>query len=85
MKARETVPGQQEWLVLTKLPGVGSARLAEIAAAAPDWPAGWLARLLTHPVKGLENYEKAFSDRSFWRALWFTAKYTVIITPILIV
>jgi len=45
VKARETVPGQQEWLVLTKLPGVGSARLAEIAAAAPDWPAGWLARL----------------------------------------
>jgi hypothetical protein len=22
--------------------------------------AGWLARILTHPVEGLENYEKVF-------------------------
>ena len=32
---------------------------------------------------GLENYDKAFGDKSFWRALWFTVKYTVVITPIL--
>jgi multiple sugar transport system permease protein len=32
---------------------------------------------------GLENYVKAFGDKSFWRALEFTAKYTVFITPIL--
>ncbi|MCE8017839.1 DNA-protecting protein DprA [Halomonas sp. MCCC 1A17488] len=28
-----------------RLPGMGAARLAEIQAAAPDWPGGWLARL----------------------------------------
>lgn len=32
---------------------------------------------------GLENYVKAFGDKSFWRALEFTVKYTVFITPIL--
>jgi multiple sugar transport system permease protein len=32
---------------------------------------------------GFENYIKAFEDRSFWRALQFTLKYTVFITPIL--
>jgi len=32
---------------------------------------------------GLENYIKAFEDKSFWRALGFTAKYTIFITPIL--
>ncbi len=32
---------------------------------------------------GLENYVKAFADKSFWRALEFTVKYTVFITPIL--
>ncbi len=33
---------------------------------------------------GFDNYIKAFGDASFWRALWFTLKYTVFITPILI-
>ena len=32
---------------------------------------------------GFDNYTKAFSDASFWRALWFTVKYTIFITPIL--
>lgn len=32
---------------------------------------------------GLENYADALNDRSFWRALWFTVRYTVFITPIL--
>ena len=32
---------------------------------------------------GWENYIKAFKDKSFWQALWFTAKYTVFITPVL--
>ncbi len=32
---------------------------------------------------GWANYEKAFKDRNFWIALWFTLRYTVIITPIL--
>ena len=30
---------------------------------------------------GLENYADALDDRAFWRALWFTVKYTVIILP----
>ncbi|CDP53529.1 sugar ABC transporter, permease protein [Devosia sp. DBB001] len=32
---------------------------------------------------GLENFTKAFADPTFRRALWFTARYTIIITPIL--
>ena len=32
---------------------------------------------------GFDNYIKAFEDRSFWRALWFTVRYTVFITPFL--
>ncbi|MEQ6916404.1 DNA-processing protein DprA [Halomonas aquatica] len=35
----------REWLAIARLPGVGAARLAELAAACPDWPAGWLALL----------------------------------------
>jgi multiple sugar transport system permease protein len=34
---------------------------------------------------GLANYEAAFKDRTFWRALGFTVKYTIIITPILMI
>ncbi|WP_159588616.1 carbohydrate ABC transporter permease [Chelativorans xinjiangense] len=32
---------------------------------------------------GLENYAKAFSDKGFWRSLWFTVSYTLYITPVL--
>lgn len=32
---------------------------------------------------GFDNYIKAFEDKAFWRALLFTAKYTVFITPFL--
>ncbi|WP_423065934.1 carbohydrate ABC transporter permease [Devosia sp. CN2-171] len=32
---------------------------------------------------GFANYIKAFEDKSFWRALWFTVRYTVFITPFL--
>ena len=31
-----------------------------------------------------DNYLTALNDRSFWRAFWFTVRYTAIITPILI-
>ena len=34
---------------------------------------------------GLDNFSRAFDDDQFWRALRFTLKYTVLITPILIV
>jgi multiple sugar transport system permease protein len=35
---------------------------------------------------GFANYIKLFSqDPQFWKALWFTIKYTVIITPILMI
>lgn len=33
---------------------------------------------------GLKNYVKAFGDRKFWRAFWFTLEYTAYMTPILI-
>lgn len=32
---------------------------------------------------GLDNYIRAFNDRSFWRALDFTVRYTAFITPLL--
>jgi|SRR5579863_448765 len=32
---------------------------------------------------GLENYGKIWSDSGFWRALGFTLKYTIVLTPIL--
>ena len=31
-----------------------------------------------------DNYIQAMNDRSFWSSFWFTVKYTVVITPILI-
>ena len=34
---------------------------------------------------GLANYERAFGDHQFWVSFVFTLKYTVLITPILIV
>jgi multiple sugar transport system permease protein len=34
---------------------------------------------------GLANYERAFEETQFWTSLGFTLKYTVIITPILMV
>jgi multiple sugar transport system permease protein len=33
---------------------------------------------------GFKNYVKAANDATFWRALWFTARYTLFITPVLI-
>jgi threonine dehydrogenase-like Zn-dependent dehydrogenase len=34
--------------------------VADMAQAEAEYP-GWLARLLTHPVRGLENYEQLFA------------------------
>lgn len=42
--------------------------------------------LITPPkYVGLDNYRKAFDDEQFWTSLRFTLKYTLLITPILIV
>jgi len=42
--------------------------------------------LITPPkYVGLDNYRKAFNDDQFWESLRFTLKYTLLITPILIV
>jgi multiple sugar transport system permease protein len=57
------------------------------------WPLaqmGWMSlhswSLLTPPrFIGLANYRRAFADDQFWVSFLFTLKYTVIITPILIV
>ena len=35
------------------------AAIADFARAEITWP-GWLERLLTHPVRGLENYRDLF-------------------------
>jgi len=34
---------------------------------------------------GLRNFERAIDDRQFWTSLGFTLRYTLFITPILIV
>jgi multiple sugar transport system permease protein len=34
---------------------------------------------------GLANFDRAFGDRQFWGALMFNLKYTLLVTPILIV
>ncbi|HVQ93418.1 MAG TPA: sugar ABC transporter permease [Mycobacteriales bacterium] len=42
--------------------------------------------LITPPrYVGLDNYRQAFDDHQFWVSFLFTVKYTLIITPILIV
>ena len=41
-----------------------------------DWP------LLGHPsFAGLKNYLELFTDQSFWGAVLFTVKYTLVVTP----
>ncbi|MGM0692794.1 MAG: DNA-processing protein DprA [Pseudomonadota bacterium] len=40
----------REWMALARLPGMGATRLAELAAARPDWPDGWLA-VLPHEAR----------------------------------
>jgi hypothetical protein len=35
----------------------------DLAQAEAEY-SGWLSRLLTHPVKGLENYQKLFEELS---------------------
>jgi multiple sugar transport system permease protein len=42
--------------------------------------------LITPPrFIGLDNFERAIADDQFWISLWFTLKYTLIITPILMI
>ncbi|MBI4922673.1 MAG: sugar ABC transporter permease [Devosia nanyangense] len=42
--------------------------------------------LITPPkFVGTANYTKAFADKQFWTSLQFTLKYTVLITPILMI
>jgi multiple sugar transport system permease protein len=42
--------------------------------------------LLTPPTwAGIDNYARAFDDRQFWVSFGFTLKYTLIITPILMI
>ena len=41
-----------------------------------DWP------LLGHPTfRGWENFGALFADSTFWASFWFTARYTLVITP----
>lgn len=35
--------------------------------------------------RGFGNYVNAWNDEQFWRSLWFTLRYTLLITPILLV
>lgn len=57
------------------------------------WPLGqmlWVSfhswSLITPPkFIGLNNFTKAYNDRQFWTSLGFTLKYTLLITPILMI
>ena len=41
--------------------------------------------LITPPVRRHRNFERAFADDQFWVSLGYTLKYTLLITPILMV
>ncbi len=45
-----------DWLALSLLPGMGAARLAELAASDPPWPDGWLAALPRPAAQALRLY-----------------------------
>ncbi len=45
-----------------------------------DWPL-----LGTHNFTGLDNYIRLLSDRQFWNSLWFTTKYTLLVTPVIFI
>jgi multiple sugar transport system permease protein len=51
---------------------------------------GWMSlhnwSLISPPTwVGMDNYTRAVHDHQFWVSFWFTLKYTLIITPILII
>jgi multiple sugar transport system permease protein len=43
-----------------------------------DWPL-----LGEHRLIGLQNYITLLNDKQFWNSLWFTTRYTLLITPII--
>ncbi|NUQ03334.1 MAG: sugar ABC transporter permease [Anaerolineae bacterium] len=45
-----------------------------------DWPL-----LGDHEFIGLDNYSALLSDRQFWNSLWFTTRYTLLITPVIFI
>lgn len=45
-----------------------------------DWPL-----FGTHHYIGMENYLKIVGDRQFWDSLWFTTRYTLLVTPFIFV
>jgi len=45
-----------------------------------DWPL-----LGQHEFIGLENYANLVNDRQFWNSLWFTTRYTLLVTPMIFI
>ncbi len=45
-----------------------------------DWPL-----LGAHEFIGLENYANLVNDRQFWNSLWFTTRYTLLVTPVIFI
>ncbi len=43
-----------------------------------NWPL-----LGKHSFTGLENYQNLLSDDTFWSSLWFTTRYTLLVTPMI--
>ncbi len=58
MKAISVFPGTANSVHLAKLPKPALTEI-EGGRAEVEFP-GWLPRLLTHPVRGLENYSELF-------------------------
>ena len=45
-----------------------------------NWPL-----LGEHKFIGLDNYVALLSDRQFWSSLWFTTRYTLLVTPLIFI
>ncbi len=45
-----------------------------------NWPL-----LGDHNFIGLDNYSALLQDRQFWNSLWFTTRYTLLITPVIFI
>lgn len=68
----------KEWLVLSRLPGLGARRIASLKVRQPEWPDGWLA-LLPGPARDalrlwLEHPSRSPLQVEVERALYWASR-----------